>query len=205
MSRISKEPEVRKNELLDVSEALFMEKGYDKTSISDIVNRIGVAQGTFYYHFASKDAIVEALADRYVAKLIDILKTMIIDPDITALRKIEIITAKLFVLNQQNNYLMDFVHREKNAILHQKLVMKIFKIFTPKLEQLLEDGKRDSGFTIAYPHETAQMMLLMAEHLQELAAFSDDEDIIKLNKLAMANMVERLLGIKAGSIDFDRE
>ncbi len=49
MVRISKDPEERKNEIVDAAEELFVTKGYEKTSISDIVKKVGVAQGLFYY------------------------------------------------------------------------------------------------------------------------------------------------------------
>ena len=53
--RISKEPEARKQEILETAMKLFAEKGYEKTSISDIAKEIGVAQGLCYRYFPSKD------------------------------------------------------------------------------------------------------------------------------------------------------
>ena len=53
--RIVKEHEERKNEILDTAEILFEEKGYDKCSVNDILNRIGIAKGTFYHYFKSKE------------------------------------------------------------------------------------------------------------------------------------------------------
>lgn len=48
--RIVKEAEERKNEILDVAERLFVSKGFDNTSTNDILNEIGIARGTLYYH-----------------------------------------------------------------------------------------------------------------------------------------------------------
>ena len=50
--RITKEPEVRKQEILDMALKLFGEKGYEKTSIADIAKAIGVAQGLWVYVIA---------------------------------------------------------------------------------------------------------------------------------------------------------
>ena len=55
--RISKEPEARKQEILETAMKLFAEKGYEKTSISDIAKEIGVAQGLCYRYFPSKDIL----------------------------------------------------------------------------------------------------------------------------------------------------
>ena len=45
MARITKDPVVRRNEIIDAAEELFYSVGYDETSVSDIVKSIGVAQG----------------------------------------------------------------------------------------------------------------------------------------------------------------
>jgi len=52
--RITKNADERKNEILDVAGELFSQKGFDGTSISDIIEKVGVARGTVYYHFKSK-------------------------------------------------------------------------------------------------------------------------------------------------------
>ena len=57
--RISKEPEARKQEILETAMKLFAEKGYEKTSISDIAKEIGVAQGLCYRYFPSKDILFQ--------------------------------------------------------------------------------------------------------------------------------------------------
>jgi AcrR family transcriptional regulator len=64
MVRISKEPDERKGELLEMAERLFIEKGFEAVRVSDIVQALGVAQGTFYYYFPSKEEVLLALLDR---------------------------------------------------------------------------------------------------------------------------------------------
>ena len=54
----SKEAEERKKEILDIAEELFTTKGYDNTSTTDILERVGIARGTLYYHFKSKEEIL---------------------------------------------------------------------------------------------------------------------------------------------------
>lgn len=68
--RIVKEHEERKNEILDTAEILFEEKGYDKCSVNDILNRIGIAKGTFYHYFKSKEELLDALIERISAQMI---------------------------------------------------------------------------------------------------------------------------------------
>ena len=68
--RVVKEANVRKSEILDVAERLFRTKGFDGTSTTDILNEIGIARGTLYYHFKSKEDILDALIERMTGSLV---------------------------------------------------------------------------------------------------------------------------------------
>ena len=65
----NKYPEVTVEKILDVSQRLFLEKGYDKTTIQDIVDELGgLSKGAIYHHFKSKEDILNALGDRLFAR-----------------------------------------------------------------------------------------------------------------------------------------
>lgn len=63
--------EQRAGEILDAAAALFVEKGLPATSIDDIVERAGVAKGTFYHYFQDRSAMLEALRERYAQRFAD--------------------------------------------------------------------------------------------------------------------------------------
>ncbi len=65
----TKPAEVRREELLDAAEHLFLEKGLAATSVDEIVARAEVAKGTFYLHFNSKDALVLGLQERFMVRM----------------------------------------------------------------------------------------------------------------------------------------
>jgi len=52
---------------MDAAQALFVAKGVAATSVDEIVAAAGISKGGFYHHFASKDVLLAALQDRYVA------------------------------------------------------------------------------------------------------------------------------------------
>lgn len=64
----------KKEQILDISLSLFLEKGYDNTSISDIVTKLDIARGTLYYHFESKEAIMDAIIERSVKEIVEKVK-----------------------------------------------------------------------------------------------------------------------------------
>ena len=58
----NKYPETSKELILDVSKKLFIEKGFDRTSIQDIINQLGgMTKGVIYHHFKSKMDILNAI------------------------------------------------------------------------------------------------------------------------------------------------
>lgn len=68
--RIVKEADVRKNEILDAAAVLFAEKGADKTSVADIMEAVGIAKGTLYHRFKSKESIMDALMHQKTKRVV---------------------------------------------------------------------------------------------------------------------------------------
>jgi AcrR family transcriptional regulator len=64
MPRVIKHPEIRRAEILDAAFTMFIERGYDNTSLNDIISGAGLSKGMFYHHFASKEVLLEALFER---------------------------------------------------------------------------------------------------------------------------------------------
>jgi TetR/AcrR family transcriptional regulator len=62
-------PKPRKQEILDVATRLFAERGYEGTSMNDVAERVGMRKASLFYHFATKDALYEAVLDRLVESL----------------------------------------------------------------------------------------------------------------------------------------
>jgi AcrR family transcriptional regulator len=69
MNNAAEQAKPRKEEILDVATRLFAERGYDGTSMNDVAERVGMRKASLFYHFATKDALYEAVLDRLVATL----------------------------------------------------------------------------------------------------------------------------------------
>src|SRR6266542_5759403 len=68
--RVLKSPEDRRAEILDAAVKVFGEKGVSKATVSDIAEAAGVAKGTVYLYFGSKEQLLGALRDRFVDELL---------------------------------------------------------------------------------------------------------------------------------------
>jgi len=79
MARVVKKPEIRKNELLDIAIKLFMEKGYENTSVKDIYTEADGSFGMFYHHFQSKEEVFEAAMDKYTDLFVSGISDILLD------------------------------------------------------------------------------------------------------------------------------
>src|SRR5690554_908141 len=82
-------PEDRRNQLLDCAGALFAEKGYDATTIAEVIQAAEVSKGGFYHHFDSKEALLEGLAVRFTEETLTDIATVLSDEEIDPFCKLD--------------------------------------------------------------------------------------------------------------------
>ncbi|MBN1316459.1 MAG: TetR/AcrR family transcriptional regulator, partial [Anaerolineales bacterium] len=87
MARIVKKPHERRSELIACAQKFFLTKGFESTSVSDIVEEIGVAKGTFYYYFDSKQDILEAMVNDLSDLAVKEIQSIISNESIPAITK----------------------------------------------------------------------------------------------------------------------
>ena len=71
MARTIKNPDVRRNEIIDVAQGLFLSKGYEQTSVQDILDGAGIAKGTFYLYFDGKEQLLFELVNQLRQKAME--------------------------------------------------------------------------------------------------------------------------------------
>jgi AcrR family transcriptional regulator len=199
--RVTKDPVVRRKELIDAAEELFREKGCEETSVSDIVKKVGVAQGTFYYYFESKDDILDAVLDHYLRDHLErTVRDIIADGSKDALQKLQsIISATLSFQTGEKN-LIEFLHSDRNMVSHQKYMVKVQETFVPLITELVEEGIKEGLFAVPYPRETVEYLLAMFTYLHDYAALSQQTDGY-LNKVKAAEYIAiKVLGLNEGSL-----
>lgn len=197
--RIVKAAEERKNEILDAAERLFAAKGFDNTSTNDIINEIGIARGTLYHHFKSKEEILDAVIDR-------ITRTLMLEADAIAadrsLPLLDRLTGSIMALNVDSRIgeeVMLQVHQPQNALLHQKMQKQLIGGIVPILTRLIEEGCREGIFRTPYPEEAAEMLMIYSNvAFDELADLSPKERMRKIQ--AFIFHTERITGAAEGSL-----
>lgn len=198
--RVVKEAEERRNEILDVAQRLFTAKGFDNTSTNDILNEIGIARGTLYYHFKSKEEILDAMIDRTTKQLVDKAKSIVYQKDVPVFERF---TNMILTLNISNssfgNEILQQVHKPQNALMHQKIEARLLAEVTPLITVLIEDGIKQGICSTDYPQEVAEMTFVYSNAvLDNLDKYNDDERNRKIN--GYIYNLERLLNMERGSM-----
>lgn len=198
--RVVKEAEERKNEILDVAERLFGTKGFDNTSTNDILNEIGIARGTLYYHFKSKEEILDAMTARITDQLIEKSRAIASRKDVPVLQRLTMMILALNV-NDCNwgQELLQQVHKPQNALMHQKMEKRLLSGINPVLTDLIREGAAQGMCQTDYPEEVAEMTFLYANTVfDDLMEHSEEEKERKTE--AFIYNLERLLNMERDSM-----
>ena len=197
--RIVKEAEERRNEILDVAERLFGTKGFDGTSTTDILNEIGIARGTLYYHFKSKEDILDALIERMTGSLVAKASEIAGKKDVPVLQRLTQMMLALNVNGKLGQEIMEQVHKPQNALMHQKMQQRLLAGVRPVIAALIEEGITQGICRTDYPAEVAEMTLLYSNTVfDDLAPLSVEERQRKI--AAFIYNLERLLGMERDSL-----
>ena len=143
--RITKEPEERKQEILDTAMRLFYEKGYEKTSIADIAKTIGVAQGLCYRYFPSKEALFDSAIEQYADELVSRFSVPSSHDKMTLKELIE--TMPIMVETEDSSYYKT-LHVVENKKFHDQLMLKVCEKLSKIVTKLLERAKEKDEISI---------------------------------------------------------
>jgi AcrR family transcriptional regulator len=196
--RIVKDPEIRKNEILDAAEELFTLKGFDGTSTNDILERVGIARGTLYYHFKSKEDIMDALIERINARVLSAAKEAASDKSVPVPERL-LRTVAALKISEQNTTVMEHIHRPQNALMHQKIQKTMLKSIPPILTEIIRDGIKEGLLNTPFPYECMEMVFTYLNTIfdSDMLEMSDLERSAKIK--AFIFNAERLFGAREGS------
>ncbi|MDX8495432.1 helix-turn-helix domain-containing protein [Mesorhizobium sp. VK22B] len=158
-----KSPEVRSAELLDCAQRLFFQRGYDDTTVNDIIREAGLSKGAFYHYFASKEALLEALAARIARESLAELEPMLEDPSLDAIGRLNALFSGSQRLNvelaPQLRKTFAVVFRPENVVLFHRIDETARELALPMIANLLRKGSEEGAFKVPDPIAFADMLL----------------------------------------------
>ena len=157
----NKYPEVTVERILEAAQRLFLEKGYEQTTIQDIVDALGgLTKGAVYHHFKSKEEILDAVGDRmfFANNPFEAVKGR---TDLNGLEKLR----EVIRLNQSDSartqMTIQSIPLARNPRVLVEMVEANRRVLTPYFLALIEEGNRDGSLHTAYPREIAELLPLL--------------------------------------------
>jgi AcrR family transcriptional regulator len=188
----NKHPEVTVEKILDVAQQLFLEKGYDNTTIQDIVDKLGgLTKGAVYHHFKSKEDIICALSDKMFSDcnpFIEVKKR----EDLNGLQKMR----EVMRLNQSNTngteINLQVLPLLKNPRIFTELIEANRRDLSPRWLELIEEGIADGSIQTEYAKEIAELIPLLGDVWLYPAVYPATESEIFHKFCFLKEMLEKM-------------
>lgn len=160
----NKHPEETVNLILDVATRLFMEKGYEHTSIQDIINNLGgLSKGAIYHHFKSKEDILVAVTDKMTEESNRQLKMIRDRKDLNGKEKLKTIFQESIFRPALDEMFAAAPNVSDNPRLIFSTLRDTVDVVAPDyIVPIIEEGIRDGSIQTEYPKELAELIILIA-------------------------------------------
>ena len=174
---VKKQPEEWEKEILDAAKFLFLSKGYEETSVSDIMERAGGAKGMFYRFFESKEKVMQALGDRMFLEN-NPFEAVRARTDLNGLQKIREVLAMDRADGEREAASVQAVPILKDPRILAAAVEANRRVLTPLWFELIEEGRRDGSIQTEYARELSELLPLVNFWLMPSVFPADAEEMM---------------------------
>lgn len=221
MPRVVKHPELRRTELLDLAMTLFLERGYERVSLNDLIATSGMSKGAFYHYFSSKEALVSALAARSADQAFEALRPVFEAQGRGALERLNSglragYEVKMALGAPESIGAMASMMRPENESLLRRISAIWEDRFRPVLTEVIAQGVAEGVFDTFDPEGVGDMIQALAATMgtavQRIIAAPDAPararaiDAAVLRQRLYGIATDRILGLPDGTIEvLDRD
>jgi AcrR family transcriptional regulator len=216
MPRIVKSADDRRNEILDGAQALFFERGYERTTVNDVIARVGISKGGFYHHFTAKEDLLEGITARLAQDAVLRVRDILDDPSLGALARLNAFLARSRQMKVEDapkiRAAFDVVFRPENLLLYHRINAASIAVMRPVLAGIIAQGKNEGIFTVpdadaaaeivlhlgASTHDAVARAIAASGTAEEDAAIEALDQRLRFHGIA----VDRILGLPDGSLTF---
>lgn len=221
MPRVVKHPELRRTELLDLAMTLFLERGYERVSLNDLIATSGMSKGAFYHYFSSKEALVSALAARSADQAFEALRPVFEAQGRGALERLNSglragYEVKMALGAPESIGAMASMMRPENQSLLRRISAIWEDRFRPVLTEVIAQGVAEGVFDTFDPEGVGDMIqglaATMGTAVQRIIAAPDAPararaiDAAVLRQRLCGIATDRILGLPDGTVEvLDRD
>ena len=189
-----KKGEKRKKMLLMIAYDMFITRGYDNTSVDEIIEKADIAKGTYYYYFQSKEQMLEEVIDMMIENETKMAE-QIIRTDSSVPEKIVGILASMKPTEVEQP-IKNTLFQEENVLMHHKVRKKLIDTLTPLLSEVIKEGVKEGIFECDNIPERVKMLLIISDGTFNEGTFSERDISVFID------MTEKLLGAENGTMNF---
>lgn len=213
---ISKSKDERKSEFIYTALELFTEKGYENTSINDILKKMNITKGSFYYNFESKEDLLVQIVDLLTKGIVRVIQKISEQEELSALEKLRKLSYDMIHFRYEHKTiyqaLIAIQYDEKNILIAKRFFNEIIRQTTTFIAKILEQGIKEKVFKIVNLQETSELyirlLILYKEKIVEIIRKNDknnlttNENIQKQLEEIYSGLIGSLLGIDKKHIDY---
>jgi AcrR family transcriptional regulator len=202
---------VRRDAILDVAEQLIRTRGYERTSIQDVQDALGVSRGAIYHYFRSKAALLEAVVERAGDSVLALLSPVVDDPDLSAVSKLQAVFVTGGRWKSERRDLMLALlqgwYSDDNAVVREHLTRATVARLRPLMADIVRQGVTEGSMSVASSEHAAEIIValfttsgertgrLLLERHERRVPFEHAASLVA----AYDEAVERILGLPPGS------
>lgn len=191
----------RTESILNAAEALFFQKGYEKSTINDILNALSISKGAFYHYFKSKEDVMNAIVIRSVDEGVKQAEKIVHNDHLSVYEKIlKIIQTQQSGASDRKAQLYQQLQQINNALMNQKMVVEIIRHISPLLAEVVRQGNKEGAFNTPYPQESIEFILAASCSLFDTGLYQHlSEEQLQHKIDATIHNIESCLGAKQDS------
>lgn len=213
-------PQERKGQIIQTSLQLFAVKGYENTTVNNIIEGAGISKGGFYHHYNSKEALLEDIAQMLIGDMAVIFEEVVARDDLSALEKTNEYIRRVCAYKDDKvievaAFLSELYSGGKNVLLESKIYDFARKHVAPVMKQIILQGVEEGSFKTEFPEEAAEtyvkLFIMQQQEITDLfyeALHERDEEILKTIKRKykfFQKLLEDILGLEKGSLVVEEE
>ena len=180
-----------RNKILEATGALFAEKGFDATTMQDIMARSGLSKGAIYHHFKSKEEILEAATNRMTAESNQMLAEVRDRKDLTGKEKLKMIFYESINRPVQNDLFTAAPGFHNNPKLFFSLVHDtVTETAIQYIQPIFRQGVADGTIRTEYPEQLAELVMLAANVWMNPMTFDSTAEETRRKFMVFRQMME---------------
>lgn len=207
-----KKGDLKRNVILQTAETIFFEKGYEQTSIQDILDALNLSKGGFYHHFPSKEAILQEICENRVAQRFERLGVELYGARVSPIEKLNLLLRMVNLFDRDEPefvaLMLKICYQDRDVRMRDHMRTLVLTRLKPYLEDVLEEGVASGAFFLRHPGWMGRIVLDMAADADDKACrmlvkgVNEPECVIDIAEMlsAVRDALETLLGAPFGSI-----